>query len=258
MTDAGALHLDFRGSTALVTIDNPGKRNAMTPAMWRAWPAVMEAAASDADVRAVVVTGAGGSFCAGADIAQLDSIHDSELPVAAHEAIAGCPKPVIAAIEGACVGGGVQVAIACDLRVASEGARLGVTPANLGILYPLVSLRRLVQVVGPANTKYLIFTGELVDAHRARHMGLVDEVRGAGTVLDRALELAAHLATRSQLTIQATKDVVDRLADGALPPERVQAWAREVAASPDVAEGVAAFAERRRPSFTWNGNGLPG
>lgn len=251
------LAYEVRNTTALVTITNPRKRNAMTPDMWRAWPEVMARATEDAHVRAVVIAGASGTFCAGADISQLDSIHDTELPTVAHHAIAGCPKPTIAAIEGSCVGGGVQVAAACDIRVAGLSSRFGVTPANLGIIYPDVPLRRLVELLGPANTKYLIFTADLIASERARHIGLVDEILDDTVVLDRALHLADELAQRSQLTIQATKDIVDRLVSGTLTDARVAAWAEQVALSPDSEEGMAAFAARRKPRFTWNGAGLP-
>lgn len=257
MEETGRLTLQVHEGTAVVTIENPGKRNAMTPAMWEAWPAVMEDAISDAGVRAVVITGASSTFCAGADIAQLDSIHDTDLPTRAHLAIAHCPKPTIAAISGHCVGGGVQVAAACDIRVAGLSARFGVTPANLGIIYPAAPLQRLVDLIGPAATKYLVFTADLVGAERARHIGLVDEILPDSVVLDRALRLAREVAQRSQLTIQATKDIVDHMTAGTLTRERLDAWMGEVAASPDVAEGISAFRERRRPRFTWNGAGLP-
>lgn len=254
---AGQLHYQVREGTAIITIDNPGKRNAMTPDMWRAWPGLMRRATEDEGVRAVVITGAAGTFCAGADIVQLDSIHDSTLPVETDQAIASCPKPTIAAINGSCVGGGVQVIAACDIRLSGLSARFGITPANLGIIYPALSLQRLVDLLGPAATKYLIFTADLIGAERARHIGLVDEILPDSVVGDRALRLAHEIANRSQLTIQATKDLVAQMVAGTYTAERGQAWADEVAASPDVEEGITAFRERRRPVFTWNGAGLP-
>lgn len=257
MGTEGHLAYEVRGGTALVTIDHPSRRNALTPQMWTQWAEVMGAATADTGVRVVVITGAGQTFCAGADISQLDAIHDTDLPTLAHRAIADCPKPTIAAINGSCVGGGVQVAAACDIRISATSARFGVTPANLGIVYPLVPLERLVRLLGPAATKYLIFTAELVGAERARHIGLVDEIVPDDVVVDRALRLAEDLAGRSQLTIQATKDLVDRMVDRTLDDARVAAWMDQVASSPDVAEGMAAFRARRKPQFTWNGAGLP-
>lgn len=257
MTTEGHLAYERRGNTGLITIDHPHRRNAMTPAMWAQWPEVMAATTADPQVRVVVITGAGATFCAGADISQLDSIHDTELPTLTHRAIADCPKPTIAAINGSCVGGGVQVAAACDIRISATTARFGVTPANLGIVYPLAPMERLVRLIGPAATKYLIFTADLISAERARHIGLVDEILPDDVVMDRALRLADHLAHKSQLTIQATKDLVDRMVDRTLDEARVSAWMAQVAASPDVAEGMEAFRTHRRPDFTWNGAGLP-
>lgn len=253
----GRLGWEMRGPAALVTIDHPRKRNAMTPQMWSDWPALMARLVDDPKVRVVVLTGAAGHFCAGADIGQLDSVLDNDRPTAAHEAIARCPKPTIAAITGSCIGGGVLMAGACDIRIAGESARFGVPPANLGVVYPTLPLRRLVQLIGPAATKYLVFTAEPIGAERARHIGLADEVLPDDVVLHRALDLAEAIARRSQLTVQATKDLVDRMVDDTLTDARVESWQQQVADSPDLAEGIAAFLERRRAEFSWNGAGLP-
>ena len=257
MSEAGELGLEIRGATALVTIDHPRKRNAMTTRMWSAWPDLIARVVADESVRVVVVTGAAGHFCAGADISELEAILDNDRPTRAHEAIARCPKPPIAAITGSCVGGGVLMAGACDMRIAGSSSRFGVPPANLGLVYPPVPLDRLVRLIGPAATKYLVFTAELIGADRARHIGLVDEVLPDDVVLHRALALADDIARRSQLSIQATKDLVDRMVERTLTPDRVDAWMEQVASSPDFAEGTSAFLERRKAHFTWNGAGLP-
>lgn len=257
MDDTGELTLEIRGATALVTIDHPRRRNAMSTAMWSAWPGLMEQVVADETVRVVVVTGAAGHFCAGADIHELESILDNDRPTLAHEAIARCPKPTIAAINGSCVGGGVLMAGACDIRIAGLSARFGVPPANLGLVYPPLPLERLVRLIGPSATKYLVFTAELIGAERARHIGLVDEVLPDDVVLHRSLALADDIARRSQLSVQATKDLVDRMVERTLTPDRVDAWMGQVAASADFAEGTTAFMERRRAHFTWNGAGLP-
>lgn len=257
MSETGELTLEIRGATALVTIDHPRKRNAMTTRMWSAWPPLMERLVADEAVRVIVVTGAAGHFCAGADISELDAILDNDRPSSAHEAIARCPKPTIAAITGSCVGGGVLMAGACDMRIAGSSARFGVPPANLGLVYPPAPLERLVRLIGPSATKYLVFTAELIGAERARHIGFVDEVLPDDVVLHRALALADDIARRSQLSIQATKDLVDRMVARTLTQERVDAWLEQVAASPDFAEGTGAFLERRQARFTWNGAGLP-
>ncbi|TVL93039.1 enoyl-CoA hydratase/isomerase family protein [Streptomyces sp. SAJ15] len=234
---------------ATVTIANPAKRNAMTAAMWRELPGLLARYAADPSVRALVLTGAGDTFCAGADISSLtEGGPDSrELAIAAEEALAAFPKPTLAAVRGYCVGGGCQLAAACDLRFAEQDARFGITPARLGIVYGPGSTRRLVDLVGPATAKYLLFSAELIDAERALRTGLVDEVLPAGGLDKRVAEFTAVLTARSQLTQAAAKE----FAAGPVDPARHAYWTRRMDASGERAEGVAAFLERREPRFTW-------
>ncbi|MFF5897345.1 enoyl-CoA hydratase/isomerase family protein [Streptomyces argenteolus] len=233
---------------ATVVISNPAKRNAMTSGMWQALPALLERLAADPGVRVLVLTGAGDTFCAGADIASLQDPagRPQALAVRAEEALAAFPRPTLAAVRGYCVGGGSQLAAACDLRFAEEGASFGVTPAKLGIVYPSSSTRRLVSLVGPACAKYLLFSGELIGTERALRTGLVDEVLPAGGLEERVLSFARVLASRSQLTQAAAKEFADGRED------RDGYWSRQAQASGDTAEGVAAFLERRQPRFTWS------
>ncbi|MFJ8311318.1 MULTISPECIES: enoyl-CoA hydratase/isomerase family protein [unclassified Streptomyces] len=232
---------------ATVVISNPAKRNAMTSAMWRALPPLLARLAADPDVRALVLTGAGDTFCAGADISSLREPGEDpkSLAVRAEEALAAFPKPTLAAVRGYCVGGGSQLAAACDLRFAEEGASFGITPAKLGIVYPASSTRRLAALVGPATAKYLLFSGELMDTGRALRTGFVDEVLPAGELAGRVAEFTRVLASRSQLTQAAAKE----FADGGTGREAH--WAEQARGSGDAAEGVAAFLERRAPRFTW-------
>ncbi|MEW2512550.1 enoyl-CoA hydratase/isomerase family protein [Streptomyces sp. NPDC046870] len=235
-------------SVATVVIRHPAKRNAMTTAMWRALPPLLDTLARDPGVRALVLTGAGGTFCAGADISTLRDAPEEApaLAVAAEEALAAFPKPTVAAVRGHCVGGGAQLAAACDLRLAEEGALFGVTPARLGVVYPSSSTRRLVSLVGPATAKYLLFTAELIDSERALRTGLVDEVLPEGELDKRVAELTRILVSRSQLTQAAAKEFTVGRTD------RDAHWAAEARGSGDVAEGAAAFLERRPPRFTWS------
>lgn len=245
-----ALHLDVADTTATIRITNPAKRNAMTPEMWRALPPLLERCAADPAVRVLVLTGEGDTFCAGADIATLttDGARASqELSVVAEEALAAFPKPTLAAVRGHCVGGGCQLAAACDLRFAAEGASFGVTPARLGIVYPASSTRRLTGLAGPATAKYLLFSAELIDATRALRTGLVDEVWPPDALDERVSRFARVLASRSQLTQAAAKEFTA----GPPGPERVAHWAEQARDSGDAAEGVAAFLERRTPRFAW-------
>ncbi|MEU9833467.1 enoyl-CoA hydratase-related protein [Streptosporangium sp. NPDC048047] len=234
---------------ATLRIDRPERRNAMSADMWRVLPDLLAPLAADPGVRVLVLTGAGGTFCSGADISEIaglaDGDDDTGLTVAAERALTAFPKPVIAMIEGFCVGGGCQLAVACDLRVAAEGSRFGVTPARLGIVYPVSSTRRLVDLIGPPAAKFLLYSAELIDAGRALRTGLVDEVVAPGELAGRVYGLARTLAANSRLTLAATKEIVEGRAGEA----RVREWQR--AAREESAEGVAAFLERRPPRFTW-------
>lgn len=202
-------------SVATVVVHHPAKRNAMTAAMWRALPPLLDTLAGDPGVRALVLTGEGGTFCAGADISTLRRSPEEAQSLAVHaeEALAAFPKPTVAAIRGHCVGGGSQLAAACDLRFAEEGSLFGVTPAKLGIVYPASSTRRLVSLVGPAAAKYLLFSGELIDAERALRTGLVDEVLPEGELAKRVGEFTRILASRSQLTQAAAKEFANGRTD---------------------------------------------
>ncbi|MFJ3876610.1 enoyl-CoA hydratase/isomerase family protein [Streptomyces sp. NPDC090077] len=248
-----ALHHTLADGVATVVISHPAKRNAMTAAMWRALPELLERLAEDEAVRVLVLTGAGPTFCAGADISSLTGKEDPQaLSVAAEEALAAFPKPTLAAIRGFCVGGGSQLAAACDLRFAEEGARFGVTPAKLGIVYPASSTRRLASVTGPAWAKYLLFSAELIDAETALRAGFLNELLPAGRLEERVVSFARILTTRSRLTQAAAKEFADGRTD------RDAYWADQAAASGDTAEGVAAFLERRVPEFGWRpGPSLP-
>ncbi|MEU3756289.1 enoyl-CoA hydratase/isomerase family protein [Streptomyces olivoreticuli] len=250
-----ALHLDITDGTATVRIANPAKRNAMTTGMWRALPGLLERCAADPAVRVLVLTGEGDTFCAGADISSLTDGGEGsrDLAVAAEEALAAFPKPTVAAVRGYCVGGGCQLAAACDLRFAAEGASFGVTPARLGIVYAASSTRRLVDLVGPSTAKYLLFSAELIDAERALRTGLVDEVWPADALDKRVAEFARVLASRSLLTQVAAKEFA--AAEGAA---RWEHWAAEARASGEAAEGAAAFLERRAPRFAWRVPGTSG
>ncbi|BCL14313.1 enoyl-CoA hydratase/isomerase family protein [Micromonospora sagamiensis] len=246
----GGLTVRVTGAVATVEISNPRRRNAMTPDMWRQLPPLLDRLEVDPAVRVLVLTGAGETFCAGADLGDLDELlaaGDQSVAVAAEERLAAFAKPTVAAVRGACVGGGCQLAVACDLRIAAADARFGVPPAKLGVVYPTPTTRRLAALVGPATAKYLIFTGELVDADRAARVGLVDEVVPVDRFTGRIAELTGTVAVRSQLSVVAAKEIVDGRADAG----RAAWWHRQVRASGEAREGVAAFHERRPARFTW-------
>jgi enoyl-CoA hydratase/carnithine racemase len=255
----GQLLCETADGIATVTISNPAKRNAMTAGMWSAFPALLDELAVDRAVRVVVLRGAGDTFCAGADLDGLPELLSGagpRAPAEAEEALAAFCKPTIAAIAGYCLGGGAQLAVACDLRFAATDARFGISPAKLGVIYQATALGRLVELVGTAATKRLIYSGETIDAARALSIGLVDDLTPAAELGDTVRGFAVELTARSQLTLQATKSLLGNL--GTESTSRIErAWQAEALRSGEAAEGISAFAERRPPRFPWTGAGFP-
>lgn len=250
VTDAELL-VEVAGPVATVVIHNPARRNAMTAAMWRRLPGVLDRLEADPAVRALVLTGAEDTFCAGADLGDLDELldaGDASIAVTAEERLAAFAKPTVAAIRGACVGGGCQLAVACDLRLAADDARFGVPPARLGLVYPAPTTRRLARLVGPSTAKALLFTAELIDAERALRVGLVDEVLPAAALSARVGAVTAAMTARSRLSVMAAKEIVDGRADD----DRIAWWHGQVRASGEAREGVAAANERRPARFPWS------
>jgi enoyl-CoA hydratase/carnithine racemase len=253
------------GSVAVLTIDRPDKRNAMTTAMWTALPAVLAEIADDPGIRVLVVTGRGPSFCAGADISDLLGGADPADPMAvvrranleAQAALRSFPKPTLAMIRGHCIGGGVELATCCDLRFTDPSGLFGVTPAKVGIVYTPASTKTLIDLIGPSMTKLLLYSGELIDAVTALGAGLVDRVVPAEDLEAEVHRFAGVLAGRSALTQRSTKEVVAALLSGGAGEEAAAAvaerWYPETIGSGELAEGVAAFADRRPPAFPWSG-----
>lgn len=243
-------------SVATIWLNRAEKRNAMSHEMWTALAQHCHLLAKDDDVRVLVVRGVGGHFCAGADIGGFSSGMSAEYQAQnreAEEALAAFPRPTIAFITGACVGGGVQIAGACDLRFADTTAKFGITPARLGIAYPTYALERAVRLVGPSAAKHLLFSAELIDVERALRIGLVDEVADPEAAVERLQTFTSLLANeRSLLTQTISKEMVNEVAArGGVSAETIERWAPVLAANPDMSEGVAAFTERRPPNFVW-------
>jgi enoyl-CoA hydratase/carnithine racemase len=225
--------------------------------MWAALPGVLAGIAAGPSVRVLVVTGAGASFCAGADIADLLGGADAADPMAdvrrdnlaAQAALRDFPAPTVAMVRGHCIGGGVELAVACDLRFCDPTGVFGVTPAKVGVVYTPASTRALLDLVGPATTKHLLLSGELVAAAEALRWGLVDRVVPAEELEGEVLRYAEVLTSRSALSQRATKEVVAALVAGRDGQAEAARWYRETIASGELAEGVAAFTGRRPPRF---------
>ncbi len=240
------------GAIAVVTIDRRDALNALDVATLTELRDRLREAGSDTDVRAVVLTGAGEkAFAAGADINYMSGL-DAEQAKAwgalGHETTAeleNMPKPAIAAINGFALGGGCELALACDLRYASARAKLGQPEINLAIVPGWGGTQRLTRVCGIGVAKDLIYTGRTVDAEEALRLGLVHEI--ADPVLERALEIAHSLAEKSAGALALAKRLVN------MAPDALEAEAREFGelfGSADAKEGLAAFVEKRPPRFT--------
>ena len=247
------LHLEKAGRIGHLLIDRAAKRNAITQAMWETFPRLLAEAMADDDIRVLILRAAEpGAFSSGADIAEFGAGAQDPAWRAANQAaisraqldLTHAPKPVIALIEGDCVGGGCGLSLACDLRVATSAARFGITPAKLGLVYSLHDTKLLVDLVGPAQAKRILFTAGLIGAGEAYRVGLVD-------LLDAdAVELAETIAGNSAHSVRQSKAMVRRILDGqAADDAETGALFADAFTLPDFAEGVSAFLAKRKPGF---------
>jgi enoyl-CoA hydratase/carnithine racemase len=247
------LRLERDGPIGRILIDRPDKRNAFNQEMWEQFPVLLGAALIDRAIRVVVVQSAApGMFCAGADITELMAHKDNAAWREANQAainrtqheLARFAKPTIAFIDGDCVGGGCGIALACDIRIATAGSRIGITPAKLGLVYPLHDTKLLVDLVGPGQAKKMLYTGELLSAAEALRVGLVEIID------DSASPLAHQIAANSAHSMHEIKAFVRRILDGQvdddLETKRIFA---EAFIKPDFVEGTSAFADKRKPQF---------
>jgi enoyl-CoA hydratase/carnithine racemase len=259
-TGAPGLVVSRDGGIVTVALSRPDKHNAVTYAMWWGLARLLPRLAQDDSVDVVVLRGTpGGPFSAGADIAEFRTLRADadgarrygEAVDAGERALVEFPRPTVALVEGFAIGGGSQLALACDLRVCETGSCFGIPPAKLGIVYSLGSTARLVQEVGPAWARWILLTGDLLDAATALRIGLVHEVVEPGAVEARAYALAATLASRARVSLTGGKALVARCARGELDEDDdVQALYRASWTSEEYAEGVAAFLDKRPPDFS--------
>ncbi len=249
------------GAIGRLTINNPARRNAMSFDMWQALPSLLEDFAADEVIRVVVVSGTGRqAFCAGNDISEFKRTRSTKEEIAeynaatrhAYDMLASISKPTIAMIEGYCIGGGLEVALLCDIQISSDNARFAVTPAKLGLGYKLDDIRLLVDNMGPKYAKEILFTGRQFSAEEAHGMGIVNRVVPANELVAFADEYAQSIAANAPLSVMAAKKIIAEavkrpsLADRELCQQLVDACH----ASDDYKEGQRAFTEKRKPIFT--------
>ena len=257
MSDVEGLDLAVAGEIATLTLNQPARRNAVNRVMWRGIPVVLEAVRA-ARAKVLILTGGGEAFAAGADISEFEQVYADRATAGAYfgeisaamEALARFETPTVARIDGPCVGGGLGLALCCDIRIASDRARLGITPAKLGLMYSLADTKRLVDAVGPSRAKDILYTGRILTADEALGIGLVNAVTSVEG-LDAAVAAKAEaIAAASQWSARKAKAVVSRILDGqATDDAETGAWMLDAVEGEDFLEGRDAFLEKRAAKF---------
>ncbi len=270
-TEYKSLRLERRGHVVEVVLTGPGKGNAMGPAFWREMPDAFAALDADPEVRAIVVTGSGRNFSYGLDVAAMGGTLAGVLAEGAQagprmefhrhildmqramNAVADCRTPTIAAVSGWCIGGGVDLIAAVDIRYASADARFSVREVKLAIVADMGSLARLPRILSDGAVRELALTGKDIDAARAEKIGLVNDVYpDQQACLDAAFATALEIAANPPLTVRGVKDVLDqqRTAEVAASLRYVATWNAAFLASKDLGEGISAMLTKRPPNFT--------
>lgn len=249
------------GAIGHVVFNNPERHNAVSLEMWDALDVILQHYENDDDIRVVVLSGAGGkAFVSGADISKFEKERGSKEATEhynartrkVYERIETFPKPTIAMINGHCIGGGLNLAVCCDLRLCSTNSKFAMPAAKLALGYPYHAIRRLMAAIGPAAAKRLMFTAKAIDADTALHLGLVQDVVAADQLESQVNELSATIAANAPLTIKAMKFIGTQVLEP--DPEkrdllRCDELVAACFASEDYIEGRTAFMEKRKPVF---------
>ena len=254
------IRVEEKDAIATVIFNRPHMRNAISLAMWREIARVTEGLGKEPGVRAVVYRGAGPkAFASGADISEFKEVRKDVATAqaynketeAAYLAIRQCPKPTVAMIFGFCMGGGVAIAMACDLRFAAEGAKFGIPAARLGIVYGLSGIRQLVGLVGPAYAKDILFSARTFDAREALAIGFINRLLPASELEAYTYDYLKTVATNAPLSVRGAKVIVEAILEdgGVSQEERIRQLALEAFESYDYQEGTRAFLEKRPPRF---------
>ena len=257
------LTLEKRGAVGWIVFNQPAKRNAINNAMWRGIPQAMRRYAADAEVRCVVFRGAGSeAFSAGADISEFDQIRSQQSAVAEYDnlldevlhSIQDSPKPSVAMIHGFCMGGGLEVALACDLRYCGSSAQFGIPAAKLGLAYNVEGHKRLFETVGHARAREIMFLGRRYPADEAFTMGLVNRVFADAQLEDEVAKIIGTLTENAPLAIANSKTILEEYAksEGAPDHARMAGAIERCTQSEDYREGRRAFMEKRKPRFKGN------
>ena len=255
---AGRLNVEKEGAIGWMVIDNPARRNAINGAIWSAIPPAMERFNADPEVRCIVVRGAGSiAFAAGADISEFEKRRDSPDAVQGYDktidralhAIDDSPKPVIAMIQGFCIGGGLELSLDCDLRYAGESSQFAIPAARLGLGYGVHGTSRLVATVGHAVAREIFFTARRYNAQEALRMGFVNRVMPDAELEGFVRGIAQNIAENAPITIAASKALIEAMVQPRGDFSKGEALIRSCMTSEDYVEGRRAFMEKRKPAF---------
>ena len=256
------LLVEEKDGIATLTLNRPQSHNAINMGMYQALPDLVAGLDKDPDVKVIVVRGAGEkSFASGADITEFEKERGSaaaarnynEKVAAAERAIEGLSKPTIAMIHGYCIGGGAGLALACDLRFADTRARFAITPAKLGLVYSLESTKRVVDLAGPSRAKWILVSGQQIQAQRAWELGLFDELVEPDELEKYTYEFAEVITSRAQFSVRMGKEMVRRVVAGQVDDDESTVDIRNSSFdTDDYAEGVKAFLAKRPPEFRWS------
>lgn len=252
---ADEILLTVEAGIATVTMNRPDQRNAMNTPLLRGLAATFDQLDGRSDVRAVVVKGAGPAFCAGMDLKEMQQRRGEADPegnvVDVLRRVERSRHPTIAALHGDAIAGGCELALHCDLRVAAEPARLGMPLARIGLVVPFPLGQKLVEIIGPAHSRHLLFTGQPIDARRAYEIGMVHQVVPAGELEAAVQALARRIADNAPLSLAGIKASIQRTLSGrdAIPHDDLDAAATKARTSADAQEGRRAMLEKRKPNF---------
>ena len=247
------------GAVGWLVFNNPERRNAVSLEMWQAIAQVLDDYQSDPEVRVVVLTGAGDkAFASGADISQFEKHRSTAEGVQRYEATSDAAmqrlkrldKPTLAMIRGYCLGGGLNIAAACDLRIAAEDSRFGIPAAKMGLGYRAEAMKALVDIVGAAFTREIMITARQFSAAEALRMGLAHKVVPVAELEATTRQYCEMIAANAPLTIRAAKRVIREVTKAEHDAVACRAWVKECFESEDYAEGRRAFMEKRKPVFT--------
>ena len=251
---ADELKVEHQSNYVTLSLNRPEKRNAVNRAVMEALDAALAAVEADKNVRAVIIKGEGRGFCSGLDLRDIEQMGTTGITFEKiTRRIQTLSVPTIAAVHGDALTGGLVLALSCDLRIAGEGARLGMTPARIGYLPTYWIFRKFVETVGPANTAEIMYLAEPVNSARAREMGLVHRVVADGELGAAATAWAEKIAGNAPLSVRAMKQMISRVVSEAFEVEHkdLDELGNKVRGSQDAKEGVRAFLEKRKP--VWKG-----